>query len=63
MVFVLARARTAEGGYVLVESLCGFAPEAAYRQAGEDSRRSGQSTLDGPAEPWPPRSTPFPLRD
>ena len=63
MVFILARARTAEGGDVLVESLCGFAPEAAYRQAGEDLRRSGQSTLDGPAEPWAAPLNTFPLRD
>ena len=43
-VFALARARAASGAEVLVESLCGFAPEAAYRQAGEDARRSGQWT-------------------
>jgi Tfp pilus assembly protein PilV len=51
-VFVLARARTADGGDVLVESLCGFAPETSYRQAGEDPQRSGQAAFVGPAEPW-----------
>jgi hypothetical protein len=62
-VFVLARARTADGGDVLVESLCGFAPEASYRQAGEDPRRSGQAPLDGPAEPWVAPLATFQLHD
>lgn len=49
-VFILSRARTATGGDVLVESLCGFIPDGTvYRQGGGDAQRSGQSVLDGPA--------------
>lgn len=47
-VFVLSRARAANGSDLVVESLCGFTPESAYRQGGEDARRSGQTMLDGP---------------
>ena len=62
-IFVLARARIADGSDVLVESLCGFTPEAAYRQAGEDPRHSGQAPFDGPAEPWAAPLATFQLRD
>jgi len=62
-IFVLARAHTADGGDVLVESLCGFAPQSSYRQAGEDSRRSGQAMFDGPAEPWAVPLTTYQLHD
>ena len=62
-IFVLARAHTADGVDVLVESLCGFAPQSSYRQAGEDSRRSGQAMFDGPAEPWAVPLTTYQLHD
>jgi hypothetical protein len=62
--FVLARARLGDGPEVLVESLCALDPASAgYRQSGEDSRRSGQSPAEGPAEPWAAPVTSFHLRD
>jgi hypothetical protein len=62
--FVLARARAGDGPEVLIESLCALdAAGGGYRQNGEDARRSGQSTADGPAEPWAAPVTSFHLRD
>lgn len=62
--FVLAWARSPAGAEIVVESLCGFASaDAAYRQAGEDSRHSGQAVTDGPAEPWTAPVSTFHLRD
>jgi len=62
---VLARARPINGADVLVESLCGFDADAAagYRQGGGDARRSGQSTVDGLAEPWSAPVATFHLRE
>ena len=61
---VLARARPAHGAEVMVESLCGFETDgAAYRQAGQDSRRSGQAATTGPAEPWSAPVSTFQLSD
>lgn len=63
---VLARARPAHGSAVLVESLCGFAADTGagdYRQCGGDARRSGQSAVDGSAEPWSAPVTAFHLRE
>ncbi|MCM2265599.1 MAG: hypothetical protein NDI73_10465 [Desulfuromonadales bacterium] len=62
---ILACARPIDGSAVLVESLCGFDPDAAagYRQGGSDARRSGQSTADGLAEPWSAPVATFHLRE
>jgi hypothetical protein len=63
-IFVLARARPVNGPEVLVEGLCAYeAPAAAYRQQGEDSRRSGQSLADGLAGPWAAQAGNFQLTD
>jgi type II secretory pathway pseudopilin PulG len=62
--FVLARSRPAKGAEVLIECLCGFdAGPGHYRQAGQDSRRSGQAVVDGPAEPWSAPVASFALMD
>lgn len=62
--FVLARARPANGPGVLVESLCGFEGDTGgYLQAGQNSRRSGEATTDGLAEPWAAPLVNFSLTD
>lgn len=63
-IFVLARARPANGPEILVESLCGFDAESAvYRQDGADSRRSGQTAAAGLADPRGDRAATFRLTD
>jgi hypothetical protein len=62
--FVLARAKPANGSEVVVESLCGFeAAAGSSLQVGQDSRHSGQAMTDGPAEPWTAPVSTFHLRD
>jgi hypothetical protein len=63
-IFVLARARPANGPEILVESLCGFEAEAAaYRQEGANSRRSGETGAAGLADPWAAGAATFQLTD
>lgn len=58
--FLLARVPGAEGGEVVVESLCGVAADTGYLQAGGDATRSGQTPASGPAtlEPLPLTAVP-----